>query len=151
MIVVGKKESWIKEGISHYQKLLKKFAELKLVEIREEKITGSKDRKAILEDEAEKILTFLEKSSLCIALDVKGASKSSESFAKFFEENLNRGYHELTFILGGALGFSQKVLDVCPVKLSLSHMTFTHEMSRVILLEQIYRAFSILKGTKYHK
>ena len=146
-----KKESWIKEGISHYQKLLTKYAELKLVEIREEKINGSKDRKAILEDEAEKILTFLEKSSLCIALDVKGASKSSESFAQFFEENLNRGYHELTFILGGALGLSQRVLDACSIKLSLSQMTFTHEMSRVILLEQIYRAFSILKRTKYHK
>jgi len=88
---------------------------------------------------------------LCIALDVKGASKSSESFAQFFEENLNRGYHELTFILGGALGLSQRVLDACSIKLSLSQMTFTHEMSRVILLEQIYRAFSILKRTKYHK
>lgn len=152
MIVVGKtKESWIKEGISHYQKLLKKFAELKLVEIREEKITGSKDQKAILENEADKILTCLEKSRLCIVLDVKGENQSSESFAKFFEENLNRGYHEFTFILGGALGLSKKVLDVCPVKLSLSQMTFTHEMSRVILLEQIYRAFSILKRTKYHK
>ena len=152
VIAVGKtKEEWIKEGILHYQKLLKKYVELKMVEIKEEKITSSKTAKAILRDEAEKILSAVSRSSLCIALDVKGENKSSESFAKFFEESLNRGQSELAFVLGGALGLSQKVLDACQFNLSLSQMTFTHEMSRVILLEQIFRALSILKGTKYHK
>jgi 23S rRNA (pseudouridine1915-N3)-methyltransferase len=152
VIAVGKtKEGWIKEGILHYQKFLKRYAELKLVEIKEERITGSKEVKAILEAEAEKTLSWMGKSSLCIALDVKGENKSSESFARFFEEKFNRGYNEFIFILGGALGVSRKILDACPIKLSLSRMTFTHEMSRVILLEQIYRALSILKGTKYHK
>lgn len=152
VIAVGKtKEDWIKEGMVHYQRLLKKYVELKLVEIKEEKITRSKETKTILEDEAEKILNSLRKSRLLIALDVKGKSLNSESFANFFEKNLNRGYDEFAFILGGPLGLSQKVLDFCPIKLSLSPMTFTHEISRIILLEQIYRAFSILKRTKYHK
>jgi 23S rRNA (pseudouridine1915-N3)-methyltransferase len=152
IITVGKtKEEWIKEGILHYQKFLKKYAELKWVEIREAKIIRSREAKFILEEEAEKILSSVGKSSLCIALDVKGENKNSETFARFFEENLNRGQSEFTFILGGALGLSRKVLEACQFKLSLSQMTFTHEMSRLILLEQIYRALSILKGTKYHK
>jgi len=154
VIAVGKtKESWIKEGILHYQKLLKKYVEFKLVEIREEKITKSKGIQIILDAEAERILRYIdvEKPSLCISLDEKGKSLSSESFARLLKENLNRGYSEFVFILGGTLGLSRRVLDACPIKLSLSQMTFTHEMSRVILLEQIYRAFSILKGTAYHK
>ena len=152
VIAVGKtREGWIKEGILHYQKLLKKYVELELLEIREEKITKSKRKQTILDVEAERILRHLKKSSLCLALDAKGKSLSSESFAKQLEENLSRGYSEFVFILGGALGLSRKVLNVCPIKLSLSQMTFTHEMSRLILLEQIYRAFSILKGTGYHK
>ena len=152
VIAVGKiKESWIKEGMLHYQKLLKKYVELELVEIKEEKITKSRDTETILDAEAERILRYIEKHSLCVALDVKGKNLRSESFAKLLEENLSRGYSEFVFILGGALGLSRRVLDACPIKLSLSQMTFTHEMSRLILLEQIYRAFSILKGTKYHK
>ena len=152
VIVVGKtREGWIKEGILHYQKLLKKYVELNLVEIREEKITKSRDTEIILDAEAKRILRYANKSSLGIALDIKGESLSSESFAKLLDENLSRGYSEFVFILGGALGLSRRVLDACPIKLSLSQMTFTHEMSRLILLEQIYRAFSILKGTGYHK
>ncbi|MCK4404618.1 MAG: 23S rRNA (pseudouridine(1915)-N(3))-methyltransferase RlmH [candidate division Zixibacteria bacterium] len=158
VIVVGKtREGWIKEGILHYQKLLKKYVELNLVEIREEKITKSRDTEIILDAEAKRILRYVNKSShvdpsdLRIALDAKGKSLSSEDFARLLEENLSRGYSEFVFILGGALGLSLRVLDACPIKLSLSQMTFTHEMSRLILLEQIYRAFSILKGTGYHK
>jgi 23S rRNA (pseudouridine1915-N3)-methyltransferase len=84
-------------------------------------------------------------------LDVKGDNKRSEDLAKFFEMGLNRGENSFTFVIGGASGLSPKVINACPIKLSLSQMTFTHEMSRIILLEQIYRAFSIIRGTKYHK
>jgi 23S rRNA (pseudouridine1915-N3)-methyltransferase len=152
VIAVGRtKEDWIKEGIQHYLKLLKRYVEVNLVEIKEEKVIPSFSTKSVLEKEAGKILDILKQSSLCITLDVKGVYKSSEDFADFFEINLNRGYKEFTFILGGPLGISPKVWKVCPVRLSLSPMTFTHEMSRVILLEQIYRAFSIIHGSKYHK
>jgi 23S rRNA (pseudouridine1915-N3)-methyltransferase len=152
VILVGKtKEPWIKEGISHYEKLLRKYVQLELIEVKEERISTSREKQSVLAAEAEKILKHLMKSSLPICLDVKGESLSSEAFAQRLEENLNRGYNDFTFILGGPLGLSQKLCESCTIKLSLSEMTFTHEMSRVILLEQIYRAFSILKGTGYHK
>jgi 23S rRNA (pseudouridine1915-N3)-methyltransferase len=152
VILVGKtKEQWIKEGISHYVKLLRKYAQVELVEVKEEKISPSKEKQSLLEAEADKILKHLKKSGRAVCLDVKGDSLSSEAFARLLEENLNRGYNNFSFILGGPLGLSQKILEFCSIKLSLSEMTFTHEMSRVILLEQIYRAFSILKGTGYHK
>lgn len=152
LIVLGKtKEAWIKEGIKHYLRLLKKYAELKIIEIKEEKITKSKDEKTILISETRKISRYLKEDALWITLDVNGEEFTSEEFAKFFEKNQNRGHNHFIFILGGAWGISKKILEVCPLKLSLSRMTFTHEISRVIILEQIYRAFSILAGTKYHK
>ena len=158
IIAVGKtKEGWIKEGTAHYEKLLRGYAELQLLELQEEKITRSRRPESILETEAERILKILEHShskgplELCLALDVSGRHLSSDGFARLLEQNLGRGYSRFNFVIGGALGLSRKVLDSCSANLSLSPMTFTHEMSRIILLEQIYRAFSILKGTGYHK
>jgi len=151
-IVVGKtKENWIKEGIGHYRKLLKKYVDLEIIEIKEEKITKSKDAKTILNSEKGRIEKYLEKDALHIALDVGGESLTSEELAKFFEKSLNRRYSNFMVVIGGAFGLSPEILGACPVKLSLSRMTFTHELSRIIILEQIYRAFSILAGTKYHK
>ena len=152
LILVGKtKEAWIREGLRHYQKLLKKYAGIELVEIKEEKITKSKDEKTIIDSEGKRILKHLTEGALCIALDVGGEELASEQFADLLQKSLNRGHDSFTFILGGALGISEKILQACPVKLSLSRMTFTHELSRVIILEQIYRAFSILAGAKYHR
>ena len=152
LITVGKtKEAWIKEGIKHYQKLLQKYADLKIIEIKEEKIIKSKDEKTIVDSEGERIIKYLEKDALCVALDVSGEEFSSEEFAKFFKKSLNQGHSNFTLVIGGALGLSKKILGECKVRLSLSQMTFTHELSRIVVLEQIYRAFSILAGTKYHK
>lgn len=152
LIAVGKtKDTWIREGVKHYQKLLQKYAEFQIIEIKEEKITRSKDEKSILGAEGQRASKYLKKDTLCIALDVAGDELTSEQFASLLEKSLNRGHNSFTFILGGALGISEKILRACPVKLSLSRMTFTHELSRIIVLEQIYRAFSILAGTKYHK
>jgi 23S rRNA (pseudouridine1915-N3)-methyltransferase len=152
LIVVGKtKEVWIGEGIRHYLKLLKRYAEVDLVEIKEEKASLATGTKSIQEKEADKILKLVKESCLCVTLDVKGTYRSSEDFANFFKINLNRGHQEFTFVIGGPLGLSPKVGRACPFKLSLSPMTLTHEMSRVVLLEQIYRALSIIHGSKYHK
>ena len=152
LIVVGKtKENWIREGVGYYKKLLKPYLDLKIVEIKEEKITGPRSVKHVFEKETDRILSSLDESDLGIALDVNGENKSSEDLAKFFKICINRGESAFTFIIGGASGLSPRVINACPVKLSLSRMTFTHEMSRIILLEQIYRAFSIIRGTKYHK
>lgn len=151
-IVVGKtKENWIKEGMEHYRKLLKKYVDLEVIEIKEEKITESKDAKTILNSEKERIEKYLGKDALRMALDIRGESFTSEELAKLFDESLNRGHSNFVLVIGGALGLSPEILDACPVKFSLSRMTFTHELSRIIVLEQIYRAFSILAGTKYHK
>ena len=151
-IVVGKtKEDWIKEGIEHYRKLLKKYVDLEVIQLKEEKITESKDAKTILNSEGERIAKYLGRDALRIALDVSGGSFTSGEFAKLFEKSLNRGYSNFALVIGSALGLSEEVLDACPIRLSLSRMTFTHELSRIIILEQIYRAFSILAGTKYHK
>ncbi len=152
LITVGKiKENWIEEGVAHYKKLLKSYVDLDIVEIKEEKIIDPQSTKYVLEKEAGRISNSLEESGLGIVLDVRGDNMSSEGLAKFFEMCLNRGDNAFTFIIGGASGLSPKVINACPVRLSLSRMTFTHEMSRVILLEQIYRAFSIIRGSKYHK
>ena len=152
VISVGKtKESWIKEAISHYQKLLKRYAELQLIEIKEEKITKSRDTEDILNAEAQRILKNLDTSILSVALDRAGKKMSSEELAGWLGEGLSLGQGEFTFVIGGALGLAPKVQRACSLRLSLSAMTFAHEMSLVILLEQIYRAFSILKGTEYHK
>ena len=152
IIAVGKtKEDWITQAIRHYLKLLKRYAEVELVEIKTDKIITSLSIKSVLEKEANKIRSLLKPSDLNVLLDVKGRCKSSEEFADFFENNLKRGYNEFTFLLGGPLGVAPKIRETCSLRLSLSPMTFTHEMSRVILLEQIYRAFSILQGSKYHK
>ena len=152
VISVGKtKESWIKEAISHYQKLLKRYAELQLIEIKEERIAKSRDTEDILDAEAQRILKNIDTSVSSVALDRTGKKMSSEELAGWLGERLSLGHGEFTFVVGGALGLSRKVRRACSLNLSLSHMTFTHEMSFVILLEQIYRAFSILKGTDYHK
>ncbi|MGB2989138.1 MAG: 23S rRNA (pseudouridine(1915)-N(3))-methyltransferase RlmH, partial [Candidatus Zixiibacteriota bacterium] len=112
VISVGKtKESWIREGILHYQKLLRKFVELQLVEIKEEKITKHRAAEDILDAEAERILKHLDTTSLCIALDQKGEKLSSESLARRLGEKQNSGHSQFTFILGGALGLSPRVLS----------------------------------------
>jgi 23S rRNA (pseudouridine1915-N3)-methyltransferase len=158
LLAVGRtKEEWIKQGLLHYNKLLKRDAQVEFVEVKDERITKPRETNAILKAEADRILKFMEESSptgsstLYVALDKEGKQLSSEDLAHLFREKLNRGYSEFIFVLGGALGLSPQVLDACQMRLSLSQMTFTHEMSRIILLEQIYRAFSILKGTDYHK
>lgn len=152
IIVVGKtKYSWLEQGLLHYFKLLKKYLDLSLITIKDEKITSSKSSDLILDKEAERILKHFDKKSFRLVLDSKGEMLSSEGLAKLFSDQMNKGYNDFTFIIGGPLGLSQKVVKNCHFKLSLSNMTFTHQLSRLFLLEQIYRAFSIIKGEKYHK
>ncbi len=152
IIVVGKtKYKWLEQGLSHYFKLLKKYLDLNLITIKDEKITSSKSSDLILDKEAERILKYFDKKSFRLVLDSKGEMLSSEGLAKLFSGQMNKGYGDFTFIIGGPLGLSQKVVKNCHFKLSLSNMTFTHQLLRLFLLEQIYRAFSIIKGEKYHK
>ncbi len=151
-IFIGKtKESWIAEGLEHYQKMLGKFGNLEFINIKDEKITEHSSEKIVLEKEGERVLKCLDKKNYSLILDQKGKMLSTEELAKLFKEKMNQGYNDFIFITGGTLGLSPEVVNSADFKLSLSRMTFPHQLVRLILLEQVYRAFSIIEGRKYHK
>ena len=153
LVVVGKnKYDWLTQGINHYQKLLKKYqVNLKFEVIKDEKIAKRKNPELVLDKEGERIFKYLSRDSCRVALDSSGEQLSSQGLAHLFAEQLNKGKSEFVFIIGGPLGLSGKIIKNCQFKVSLSRMTFTHQLSRLILSEQIFRAFSIIKGDKYHK
>jgi len=141
LIWVGKtKEPFIHEGLQKYLKLLQPYADVVITEIREEKV---KDINRMLGKESERIQDLKVPYML---LDEKGETLDSVEFAKFIEKQGSSA----TFLLGGAYGVSEDVKTKAKKKIRLSSMTFTHEMSRLILLEQLYRAFTILKKRGYH-
>ncbi|MCJ7458590.1 MAG: 23S rRNA (pseudouridine(1915)-N(3))-methyltransferase RlmH [candidate division Zixibacteria bacterium] len=151
-IFVGKtKESWIAEGIEHYEKMLSKFAELGFITVKDEKVTEHSSEKTVLEKEGERVLKYLDKKSFPFVLDSKGKMLSTEELAELFREKMNQGDNDFIFVTGSALGLSSEVIKSADFKLSLSRMTFPHQLVRLILLEQVYRAFSIIGGRKYHK
>lgn len=134
------KEQFIIEGIRKYLKLLKPYAEVEISEIKEEK---GKDIQRMLEIEGERILSL--KTSY-VLLDEKGKNLTSAEFAQF----IGRHRPVVNFVLGGAYGVSEKVKGMAKDSIALSKMTLTHEMSRMLLLEQIYRAFTIINKRGYH-
>lgn len=137
---VGKtKEGFISEGIDKYLKLLSRFAVVEKIEIKEDK---GRPEAVALKAEAEKILKH---GRPFILLDEKGKAMTSEGFAGHIKD-----YKEMDFVLGGAFGVSDEVKRAAKEMLSLSPMTLTHEMSRLVLLEQLYRAFMINTGRDYH-
>jgi 23S rRNA (pseudouridine1915-N3)-methyltransferase len=151
-VFVGRtKELWITEGLEHYQKILGKFVNLEFISIKDEKITEHSSEKIVLEKEGIRVLKCLDKKNYSLILDQKGKMLSTEEMAGLFKEKMNQGYNDFIFITGGVLGLSSEVIDSADFKLSLSRMTFPHQLVRLILLEQVYRAFSIIEGRKYHK
>ena len=155
IIAVGKiKEKYLQEGIAEYQKRLRPYVKLNILEIAEDKRIGHltpSDQKRIKEAEGKRILGLIPPDSFVIVLDVNGVHWSSETLA----ENLHRyeiaGRNSLSIIIGGDLGLSDTVIARSNVRLSLSLMTFTHQMIRQILLEQLYRACKINHNEPYHK
>ena len=141
LVWVGKtKERFILEGIQKYLKLLQPYADVVITEIREEKV---KDISRMLGKERERIRGI---RTPYVLLDEKGETYDSETFSRFIEK---QGM-SVTFLLGGPYGVSDEVKEKATKKIALSAMTFTHEMSRLILLEQLYRAFTILQKKGYH-
>ena len=152
LILLGKpKEDWILQGINHYRKLLKGMVELDTKIIQPEKIAKSSDILDIQGKEQNKILRNLKSRSFLVVLDEKGKELSSEELAYFLRNEMNRGHSDFAFVIGSSSGLSEEIKKMSDFKLSLSKMTFAHQLSWIVLLEQIYRAFSIIKGTKYHK
>jgi 23S rRNA (pseudouridine1915-N3)-methyltransferase len=151
-IFVGKtKKPWIAEGLKHYEKMLCKFVELGFINIKDEKITQHSSEKIVIEKEGKRVLKYLDRKDFSFVLDQKGKMFSTEEMAGLFKEKMNQGYNDFIFITGGALGLSSEVIDSADFRLSLSRMTFPHQLVRLILLEQVYRVFSIIEGRKYHK
>lgn len=154
VIALGKiKENYINQGINEFVKRLQRHVSLEVIELKDEKIGGnlsSSEMTQIKEVEADKILDKLDNRAYTIALDPKGKPMTSEGLAKSISNLQLQGYSTIEFVIGGALGLHQKVRDNADYVLSFSHMTFTHQMIRLILLEQIYRAFKIMKNEPYH-
>ena len=155
VVAVGKiKEKFLQDGIAEFEKRLRPYVKLQLIETADEKRPLSAPpslESAAMDKEGERILQALPENSFVIALDVKGQAWSSVELAGAFREWELAGNNQLAFVIGGDLGLSPAVLSRSNLRLSLSKMTFTHPMARLLLLEQVYRAFRILRGEPYHK
>lgn len=155
VLSVGKiKEDYFRKAIAEYTKRLSAYCTLEQLEIADEKAPenlSAKEEGIIKQKEGERILSKLEPSSYLIVLDIKGKQLSSEALAEKIETLGVYGTSHITFVIGGSLGLSDEVISKADLKLSFSKMTFPHQLFKVILLEQIYRAFRIMKGEPYHK
>ena len=154
LVVVGKlKENYLKEAFAEYKKRLRPYAAVEVKEIGEAKLSQNPtaaDIAAALEDEGERLLRLVPKGAYLIALDLRGEMLSSENFAAKTAQIFADGRSGIVFAIGGAFGIGKNVTAAADFRLCLSQMTFTHQMARVILAEQIYRAFKINRGEKYH-
>ena len=148
---VGKtRESYLDAGIRDYAARLGRFAPVDLPILRERH--GRKDPDALIKAaDAALLLEQAACANLCVALDPEGASVDSQEMAALLTRWEHQGFTTVCFLIGGHLGLHRSVLDRAEVTLSLSRLTFTHEMTRLILLEQLYRACTIKAGHKYHK
>lgn len=155
IITVGKlKEKYLKLGIDEFKKRLSKYCKLEIIELDDEKAPenlSDKEMEMIKDKEGKKILGKVKGNSYVIALAIDGKNLSSEELARTIESLGVRGNSHITFVIGGSLGLSDEVLERADYKLSFSKMTFPHQLMRLILLEQVYRAFRINKGEPYHK
>ena len=151
LIVIGKtKSKFLVDGENEYQKRLKHYCKFSELVISDIKSSGKLSKKELKEKEGNLILESIKNNDYVVLLDDKGLTLSSTEFAEFFNKKMVSSTNELVFIVGGAFGFSESVYKRANTKLSLSKMTFSHQMVRMIFKEQLYRAFTILKGEKYH-
>jgi 23S rRNA (pseudouridine1915-N3)-methyltransferase len=139
-----------------YEKRISAFSEIEMVRIRPEPLDENKNLPQnvidkALDSEAEKIISAVPKGSYKIALCIEGKKISSEDLSRLVDEKRESGYSSFAFIIGSSFGLSDKIKSMCDFKLSMSPMTFPHQLARVMLLEQIYRAFTISAGKRYHK
>ena len=152
IIALGKiKEKFLKEGIEEFLKRLRPYAGVEIIELSPVEIKDENLISKALDEEAEKILSYIKQQSFVITLEIQGKMLSSEEFAAKINELSNQGIGELIFVIGSSCGLSPKVSARANFKLSMSKMTFLHQFARLLLVEQIYRAFKILKGETYHK
>ncbi|WP_027964551.1 23S rRNA (pseudouridine(1915)-N(3))-methyltransferase RlmH [Halalkalibacillus halophilus] len=155
IVSVGKlKEKYLKQGIDEYLKRLTKYAKVNIIEIPDEQAPDNlskADEEQVKNKEGEKVLTKLSTDSYVITLEIEGKQLTSEKFAKKLDELATYGKSKVAFVIGGSLGLSEDVKKRSDYAISFSKMTYPHQLMRLILLEQVYRGFRILRNEPYHK
>ena len=152
---IGKiKDSYLRVGIEEYLTRIKPYVQIEIVEVKDEPIPENPNIKEIEKaknEEGNRVLKLLKNNEYLIALDLNKKQYKSEDFAAFLMQKLTENGSSVSFVIGGSYGLSDELKRRSNYSISLSDLTFTHQMSRLILLEQIYRSFKILKGEVYHK
>ena len=155
ILCVGKiKETYLRDAIAEYSKRLTRYTDLQIVEVADEKTpdgASAAEEAKIRRTEGGRLLKAMKQDAYNVALAIDGKNLSSEELSGKIDELCVGGVNHICFIIGGSLGLSEEVLKACDYRLSFSRMTFPHQLMRVILLEQIYRAFKIRAGEPYHK
>ncbi len=155
IIAVGKiKEKFYTSAVQEYAKRLAKYCRFEVLEVKDEKTPDNPtevEKQQLLGREAERIIAKIPKGAKVVALCVEGDEMPSESFARVISKATVEGVSSIVFIIGGSMGLSEEVKNSSSLRLSFSKMTFPHMLMRVILAEQIYRAFTIIEGKTYHK
>ena len=152
IVCVGKiKENYLTQGISEYLKRLSGYCNLEIIEVKDEKIVSGINEEKIKEIESNRILEKLNDKDYIVLLDLRGKELTSEEFALKIDKLINEGVGNYCFIIGGSLGVNENVRKRANFLISFSKLTFTHQMIRLLLLEQIYRAFKINNNETYHK
>lgn len=155
IVTVGKlKEKYLKDGIAEYSKRISRFAAVEMIELADEKTpdrASDSENEKILNLEGNRILTKIGDREFVVVLAIEGKTLSSEEFSKQLEQASINGYSTLTFVIGGSLGLSPQVKNRANLSLSFGRLTLPHQLMRLVLVEQIYRAFTIQQGSPYHK
>jgi 23S rRNA (pseudouridine1915-N3)-methyltransferase len=155
IVAVGKiKEKYLVSGIKEYQKRLSGYCKLNIIEVPDRQAPENlspAQLEEVINQEGQDIMRNIRTGSHMIALDIKGKKMSSEKMAQYMNRLAITGSSNVTFVIGGSNGLSQEVLQKAGLRLSFSDMTFPHQLMRLILLEQIYRWFRIMRGEPYHK
>jgi 23S rRNA (pseudouridine1915-N3)-methyltransferase len=155
IITIGKlKEKYLKQGIEEYLKRLSSYAKVEIIELADEKAPenlSESEMEQVKQKEGERILAKISDDTYVIALAINGKQKSSEELAKEIDSLATYGKSKVAFVIGGSLGLSSEVMKRSNAALSFSKMTFPHQLMRLVLVEQIYRAFRIIRNEPYHK
>lgn len=155
ILAVGKlKEKYWKQAISEYEKRLSAYSKIEIIEVLDEKAPenmSDKEIEQVKEKEGQRLLAKIKPQATVITLEIQGKMLSSEGLAEEMQRRMTQGQSDFVFVIGGSNGLHENVLQRSNYALSFSKMTFPHQMMRVVLIEQVYRAFKIMRGEAYHK
>ena len=155
VVAVGKiKEKFYRDAIEEFEKRLSRYCKLEIAQVEDERTpdkAGTSLDEAVKRKEAERILKYIREDAYVVVLDIRGITYDSEEFAQQIERLGMQGIRHIQFVIGGSLGLHEEVCKKADLTVSFSKMTFPHQLMRVILLEQIYRAYRIINGEPYHK